>query len=84
MMNILISVNRDYLDKAETMLHSLRRNDSEDVTVYLINHSLDSVDLNKFEKYLLQAVKKKSYIAILLLLNGRRTIRTLYRRIKNG
>ena len=57
MMNILISVNRDYLDKAETMLHSLRRNDSEDVTVYLINHSLDSVDLNKFEKYLRKSLR---------------------------
>ena len=39
---------------------------------------------HKFEKYLLQAVKKKNYIAILLLLNGRSAIRTIYRRIKNG
>ena len=37
----------------------------------------------KFEKCLLQAVKKKNYIVILLLLNGRRVIRALYRRIKN-
>ena len=37
MINILISVNNNYLDKAKTMLHSLRRNHSEDMTVYLIN-----------------------------------------------
>lgn len=53
MMNILISVNRNYLDKAKTMLHSLRRNHSEDgITVYLINHSLRGTEINKFRKYL--------------------------------
>ena len=52
MINILISVNRIYLDKAKTMLHSLRRNHSEDITVYLINRSLRDAEINKFRKYL--------------------------------
>lgn len=52
MINILISVNRKYLDKAKTMLHSLRRNHSEDITVYLINRSLCIPEINKFRKYL--------------------------------
>ena len=52
MMNVLISVNKCYLDKAKTMLHSLRRNNSEDVTVYLINHSLNCAELKKFRNYL--------------------------------
>ena len=52
MMNVLISVNKCYLDKAKTMLHSLRRNNSEDVTVYLINRSLNSAELKKFRNYL--------------------------------
>ena len=53
MRNILISVNRNYLDKAKTMLHSLRRNHSEDgITVYSINHSLRGTEINKFRKYL--------------------------------
>lgn len=51
MINILISVNRNYLDKAKTMLHSLRRNHSEDITVYLINRSLRDLEINKFKKY---------------------------------
>ena len=51
-MNILISVNRDYLDKAETMLHSLRRYNSEDVTVYLINRSLNDNKIRKLREYL--------------------------------
>lgn len=38
----------------------------------------------KFKKCLLQAMKKKNYFVIQLLLNSRRVIRTLYRRIKNG
>lgn len=34
------------------MLHSFRRNNSEDVTVYLINRSLNSAELKKFRNYL--------------------------------
>lgn len=52
MINILISVNREYLDKAETMLHSFRRNNSEDVTVYLMNHCLCDAEIKKIKKYL--------------------------------
>ena len=52
MMNVLISVNKCYLDKAKTRLHSVRRNNSEDVTVYLINHSLNCAELKKFRNYL--------------------------------
>ena len=37
---------------AKTMLHSFRRNNSEDVTVYLINRSLNSAELKKFRNYL--------------------------------
>ena len=52
MINILISVDRNYLDKAETMLHSFRRNNSEEVTVYLMNHCLSDAEIKKFKKYL--------------------------------
>lgn len=52
MINILISVNSKYLDKAKTMLHSLRRNHSEDITVYLLNRSLRDSEINKFRNYL--------------------------------
>ena len=52
MINILISVNGNYIDKAETMLHSFRRNNSEDVTVYLMNHCLCDTAIKKFRKYL--------------------------------
>lgn len=52
MMNILISVNRSYFEQAKTMLHSLRRHNQEDITVYLLNRSLDPIAVNKFESYL--------------------------------
>lgn len=57
MINILISVNRSYLDKAKTMLHSLRRNHSEEITVYIINRSLRDSEINKFRKYVKQHLK---------------------------
>ena len=57
MMNILISVNQKYLDKAKTMLHSLRSNQSENITVYLINRSLRDSEINKFRKYLKRCLK---------------------------
>ena len=56
MINILISVNSKYLDKAETMLHSFRRHNDDEVTVYLINHSLKSYQIKKFKKYLNEAL----------------------------
>lgn len=51
-MNVLVSVNTSYLDKAETMLHSLRRNHSEEITVYLLNRSLNSAEVARFRRYL--------------------------------
>ena len=57
MMNILISVNKTFLNQAETMLHSLRRNNREDMTVFLLNHSLSSAETKKFQKYLNERLK---------------------------
>ena len=51
-MNILISVNEKYLDKAETMLFSLKRNTKEPIAVYLLNRSLPQDHIFRFEQYL--------------------------------
>lgn len=51
-MNVLISVNKSYLDKAGTMLHSMRRNHCDDITVYLLNRSLSDDEIKQFGKYL--------------------------------
>lgn len=59
MINILISVNRKYLDKAKTMLHSLRRNHSEDITVYIINRSLRDTEIKNLRKYLKKHLRMK-------------------------
>lgn len=45
------------MDKAKTMLHSLRRNHSEEITVYIINRSLRDSEINKFRKYVKQHLK---------------------------
>lgn len=52
MINLLISVNNCYLDKAEIMLHSLRRYNAEEITVYLINRSLNYHQIRKLGNYL--------------------------------
>lgn len=57
MINILISVNNYYLDKVETMLHSLRRYNNENIMVYLINHSLGNNEIKKFREYLQRHLK---------------------------
>lgn len=57
MMNVLISVNRSYFDKAQTMLHSLRRNHNDEITVYLCNRSLTCREVEKFRKYLVKQLK---------------------------
>ncbi|MGI6582217.1 MAG: hypothetical protein ACOX1M_07835 [Erysipelotrichaceae bacterium] len=49
-MNILISVNKTYVDKVQTMLLSLSLNVKEMVTVYLMNHSLEGKRCIKVEK----------------------------------
>mgnify|MGYP001036388818 FL=1 len=51
-MNILISVNKTYVDKVQTMLLSLSLNVKEMVTVYLMNHSLDGQDVISLKEYL--------------------------------
>lgn len=52
MMNILISVNTAYLDKARTMLHSLRRYNTEDITVFLMNCILNTAEIRTLREYL--------------------------------
>ena len=51
MINILISVNSKYVDKAKTMLFSLRCHTKEDVCVYLLNHSLKEQEIEKIRIY---------------------------------
>lgn len=51
-MNVLISVNNLYLDKAKTMLHSMHRNNCERTTVYLMNHCLSKGSVQRFREYL--------------------------------
>ena len=51
-MNILISVNTDFLEKAKTMLFSLREHNNVDITVYLLNHSLSHDNVESFSGYL--------------------------------
>lgn len=52
MINILISVDSNYLDKAETMLFSMRMHTSRDITVYLMNHCLNDREISEFSIYL--------------------------------
>lgn len=63
-MNILISVDKNYLDKAETMLFSLKRNTEEAIAVYLLNRSLQKDQILRFEQYL-----KKECGAILTVID---------------
>ena len=51
-MNILISVNESYFDKAETMLFSLRRNTHEAIEVFMVNHSLNAEYIDSFDEFL--------------------------------
>lgn len=57
MINLLISVNRQYLDKAVTMLHSFKRKNDEETTVYLINHSLESAEIQIFRSNIEKSVR---------------------------
>lgn len=52
MMNVLISVNSNYLSKAETMLYSLRYHTKDSITVYLLNHRLTSNEISSFTETL--------------------------------
>ena len=51
-MNILISVDKNFQDKAETMLFSLRLAVKEKLDVYLLNHSLNDKDIYEFNQHL--------------------------------
>lgn len=62
-MNILISVDEKYLDKAETMLFSPKRNTKEAVDVFLLNRSLSRDIILRFEQYL----KKKCSMALTVI-----------------
>lgn len=59
-MNILISVNQRYVEKAKTTLFSLRLHTKEEIIVYLINHSLSAESTEKLGEYL----KKKCDIKL--------------------
>ena len=52
MINILISVDSKYLDKAQTMLFSLRLSTRESVTVYLLDYRLSTEEKNRLSQYL--------------------------------
>ncbi|OUP66020.1 hypothetical protein B5F12_00395 [Pseudoflavonifractor sp. An176] len=51
-MNILISVDQRYVEKAKTTLFSLRLHTKEEITVYLINHSLSDESTRELGEYL--------------------------------
>ncbi|HPX32286.1 MAG TPA: glycosyltransferase family 8 protein [Erysipelotrichaceae bacterium] len=51
-MNILISVNNKYLNQIKTALFSLSLFTNSNVTVYLMNHSLDGQDVISLKEYL--------------------------------
>lgn len=52
-MNVIISIDKNYLDKAETMLFSLRNScgKSVDICVYLLYNSLSEKDVAKLVSY---------------------------------
>lgn len=52
MMNIVVSVNEEYLDKAESMLFSLREQVDGCIVVYFLNHSIHPGKMKRFKEYL--------------------------------
>jgi len=52
MINILISVDSNYLTKAQTMLFSLRLHTKEEIAVYLLNHRLTEAEIDGFRLFL--------------------------------
>lgn len=54
MINVLISVDSNYLDKAQTMLFSLHMSTKEDVTVYLLDYRLSTEEKKRFRQYLIE------------------------------
>lgn len=52
-MNILISVNSEYIDKAQTMLYSVYMHTKERVDIYILNSSLTDSEIQSFSEYLM-------------------------------
>lgn len=67
MLNILISVNKNYLEHAKTMLCSVRFHTLEDITVYFINLNLSDIECNTFKEYL---KKYKIHVEIIKIDNS--------------
>lgn len=61
-MNILITLDRRYLDIARTMLYSLKRTQSEPICVYVLSTSLDDEDERRLESGLADKVMEFSAI----------------------
>lgn len=51
-MNILFSVNQNYLDKAKSMLFSLAQHTHEINNIYLLNNELSVTQINKLQRFL--------------------------------
>lgn len=50
-MNILISVNENYLEYALTMLYSLYLTTKQRITVYLLNVTLSKEEISKVKEF---------------------------------
>lgn len=57
LVNILISVDQNYLDKAKTMLFSLSMHTNEQIVVYLLNHRLSNSEVKEFSNYMRKLCK---------------------------
>ncbi len=51
-MNILISINSIYIEPAKMMLSSVRKYNSGEITVYLLNCQLSEEEIKEFKAYL--------------------------------
>ena len=51
MINILVSVDDNYLDKEMSMLYYLKKNSGENIELYFVNHSLSETNINKIIKF---------------------------------
>lgn len=52
MMNIVVSLNSKYIEPAKSMLFSLQKHTKEPITVWLLNHSLSSLEVQRFKSFL--------------------------------
>ncbi len=51
-MNIIIAINKKYIERAKSMLFSLRKNNDCDITVYLLHKELSPMDIAELSFYL--------------------------------